>query len=317
MKRLLLFLLVLFLLAAAMAAYLVQTTLKPSSMPFNDRATATANMTADYPGLAQWLDSLAQHNALRDTIIVNAEQQRLHAFYVRSPRADESRAALLVHGYTDSAIRMMHLARMYHRDLGLNVLIPDLRFHGQSEGTHIGMGYADRSDLHRWVGVGEGLFATPAHPKAALVVHGVSMGGAATMMLGGDAELSPQVKALVDDCGYTSVRDVFAHQMWEQYRLPAFPVLYLASGITRLRFGWTFAEASPLEAVKRCTRPMLFIHGERDTYVPTAMVHQLYAAKPAPRRLWIAPGSEHALSYHDHPAAYTQQVRNFVQTYLP
>ena len=66
-----------------------------------------------------------------------------------------------------------------------------------------------------------------------------------------------------------------------------------------MKYGWSFGEASPLKQVAKCRKPMLFIHGDNDTYVPTAMVYPLYEAKPQPKQLWIAPGSKHALSYRD------------------
>ena len=44
---------------------------------------------------------------------------------------------------------------------------------------------------------------------------------------------------------------------------------------------------------------MFFIHGDKDTYVPTWMVYPLYEAKSAPKQLWIVPGSAHAISYKD------------------
>ena len=57
---------------------------------------------------------------------------------------------------------------------------------------------------------------------------------------------------------------------------------------------------------------MLFIHGDSDDFVPTAMVHELYQAKAEPKQLWLAQGSAHARAYSDHPAEYTRLVRDFV-----
>ena len=45
-----------------------------------------------------------------------------------------------------------------------------------------------------------------------IVLHGISMGGATVMMLAGE-ELPPNVKCIIEDCGYTSVWDVYAYQM--------------------------------------------------------------------------------------------------------
>ena len=64
--------------------------------------------------------------------------------------------------------------------------------------------------------------------------------------------------------------------------------------------------------VAKCQLPMLFIHGDSDDFVPTEMVHRLYAAKSGTKRLWLAPGSEHAMSYCDHPGEYKSQVVSFL-----
>mgnify|MGYP000541431836 CR=1 FL=1 len=61
---------------------------------------------------------------------------------------------------------------------------------------------------------------------------------------------------------------------------------------------------------------MLFIHGDTDSYVPTWMVY-LLRSKPAARtKLWIVPGSAHAMSYKDYPQEYTEHVKKFVGKYI-
>ena len=64
------------------------------------------------------------------------------------------------------------------------------------------------------------------------------------------------------------------------------------------------------------TVPMLFIHGDADTFVPTWMVYPLYEAKPEPKELWIVPGATHAMSYKDYPQEYTEHVKKFVGKYI-
>ena len=43
----------------------------------------------------------------------------------------------MVHGYKDAAVKFFYFMRMYNRDLGYNVLMPDLHRHGLSEGDDI------------------------------------------------------------------------------------------------------------------------------------------------------------------------------------
>ena len=61
---------------------------------------------------------------------------------------------------------------------------------------------------------------------------------------------------------------------------------------------------------------MFFIHGDKDTYVPTWMVYPLYEAKSNPKELWIVPGATHAVSYKENKTEYTNRVKNFVDKYI-
>lgn len=54
-----------------------------------------------------------------------------------------------------------------------------------------------------------------------MAVHGISMGGATTMMVSGE-EQQPFVKCFVEDCGYTSVWDEFSHELKSSFFLPPF-----------------------------------------------------------------------------------------------
>ncbi|MCF0160583.1 MAG: alpha/beta hydrolase, partial [Bacteroidaceae bacterium] len=228
-----------------------------------------------------------------------------HAYYIPAAQVTDQ-TAVIVHGYTDCAIRMMHIGRMYNRDLGFNILLPDLYYHGDSEGEAIQMGWKDRLDVMRWMAIAANIFDAQN-----MVVHGISMGAATTMMVSGE-EQPEYVKAFVEDCGYTSVWDEFKQELKKQYKLPAFPILYTSSLLCKWRYGWSFQEASALEQVKKCRLPMLFIHGDADDYVPTAMVYPLYEAATCPKELWLPEGAAHAVSYQNYPKEYTQKVRDFL-----
>ena len=260
-----------------------------------------------YPFARQWVDSVRRPGVMRDTFLTSDDGRRLHAMYLGHHGAQ--RTAVLVHGYGNCAIDMMQLGYMYHHDLGCNILLPDLHGHGRSDGDDIRMGWLDRLDVKRWCSVAEALWHDP------IVVHGISMGAATTMMLSGEEDVPEAVTHYVEDCGYTSVEDEFRGELMAQFHLPAFPLLPVTSQICGLVYGWTFEEASSLRQVERCQRPMLFIHGDADTYVPTWMVDTLSKAHPGPKELWITPGVRHAMSYEVYPEEYTKRVANFLENY--
>jgi fermentation-respiration switch protein FrsA (DUF1100 family) len=255
-----------------------------------------------YSDTKPWVDSLNRVGALRDTFVVMPTGERHHALYVHH---GSQKTAFIIHGWRDSAVKYLFLARLYEHVLGgYNVVLPDLHAHGLSEGDMIQMGWLDRKDVLHWLTI----FQTDT-----MVVHGVSMGGATTMMLSAE-EMPKGIKDLrfVDDCGYTSAWDEFASELKNQFGLPPFPLMYTTSLLCKMRYGWSFSEASAIDAVRQSPYPMLFIHGDEDTFVPTEMVYRLYQAKPSNKKLWIAPGAEHASSYLTHPDEYTRQLCDFL-----
>lgn len=291
--------------------FLLNHALRPADNKGRDTEGSYAYMFQTYPFLRPWVDSLRRAGALRDTFIIADDGVRLHALYARATRPTR-RSAVIVHGYKDCAVRMLMIGYLYHHDLGFNILLPDLYGAGQSGGDYIRMGWLDRYDVIRWTSVADELFG----PEATIAVHGISMGAATTMMVAGEKQQA-DVRCFVEDCGYTSVWDEFAKELRAQYGLPEMPLLYTTSMLCRARYGWDFLQASSLAQVAASELPIFFIHGEADDYVPTGMVHPLYEAKRrGGRELWIAPGSAHALSYHDHRAEYTARVRAFVRRYM-
>lgn len=297
--------------------YMLGYALKPEALVNRSRNIegSLEYMQQTYPEVGRWIDSLQTAGAIHDLYIENDEGKRLHALYV--PAADSTRhTAVIVHGYTDNSIRMLMIGYLYSRQLKYNILLPDLYGHGLSEGTEVQMGWKDRLDVLQWTDEANHLFGG----NTQMVVHGISMGAATTMCVSGEVQhgmhQQPFVKCFVEDCGYTSAWDEFKGELKNQFGLPAFPLLNVASALCKMEYGWSFREASPLEQVKKCTLPMLFIHGDADTFVPTWMVHPLYEAKPQPKELWIVPGAEHAVAYKENPEAYTRKVGDFVGKYI-
>lgn len=290
--------------------YMLGYSLTPKDNKGKDIPGSYEYMHSKYPFITPWLDSLQTTGALRDTFIINRKGRQLHAMFASAAKPTD-KTAVIVHGYTDNAIRMLMIGYLYNNDLNYNILLPDLQDNGLSEGPAIQMGWKDRLDVLNWMNIANDIFGK----RTQMVVHGISMGAATTMMVSGEAQ-QPFVKCFVEDCGYTSVWDEFSFQLKDMFGLPEFPLMYTTSWLCNAKYGWNFQEASSLEQVKKCSLPMFFIHGDADTYVPTRMVYPLYEAKSEPKELWIVPGATHAMSYKDYPQEYTERVKIFVGKYI-
>lgn len=240
--------------------------------------------------------------------IVSPDGLRLEADLF-APAPDSHLWAITVHGYTGRRENMQRYAARY-LERGYGVLMPDLRGHGESEGAYIGMGWPDRFDIARWVRL-----IAERDEQAQIVLHGVSMGAATVMMASGE-DLGPWVRAVVEDCGFTSAWDIFASELRVRYHLPEFPLLHTADRISALRAGYRFRDASALAQVARTSLPILFIHGSDDDFVPCEMVYRLYDACPSDKELYVVDGAGHGQALSFDPDDYFDRVFRFIDAHV-
>ena len=262
------------------------------------------------PGSTIWYDNLKAQGTLKDiTVKSKLNGHNIHACYV--PAADPANAqgtAIVVHGYGDNHYVFLYLVRMYRDMLNYNVLFPDLQYHGYSEGDHCQMGWFDRFDVEQWAEIAHDIFQNDFE-----VLHGVSMGGATVMMASGD-ELPSYIKAIVEDCGYSSVVSQFLGNLRDTFPFIPPDILQSASLVTKNKYGWSFWEASSVKQLEKSTLPMLFIHGDADDFVPIKHLYKNYKAKKQGyKEMWVCPGAVHANSFQKDTNGYITHVSDFLK----
>jgi len=141
------------------------------------------------------------------------------------------------------------------------------------------------------------------------------MGGATVMMTSGE-ELPKNVKAIIEDCGYTSVWDEFSYQLKEIFNLSSFPIMNFSSAVTKIRAGYTLEEASAIAQVAKSKTPMMFIHGDNDTFVPSSMFNEVYEAANVPKEKIYVKGAGHGEAASVAGEMYWEKIENFINKYL-
>ena len=251
----------------------------------------------------KWLEEKSNYS---DKYIESYDKLQLHSYVVTQ---NSNKWAIVVHGYGGSG-KLMSDKSKYFYDMGYNVLIPDLRGHGKSEGDYIGMGWKDRLDIISWIN-----FIIKENPNAEIVLHGTSMGAATVLMTSGE-NLPSNVKAIVADCAYTSAWDEFSYQLETYLKVPSYYILNVTNMVTKLKAGYSLKEASALESVKKATVPILFIHGDKDKFVPDSMMDKSYDATSSPKEKLTIEGGEHANSDLVSPFLYWLTVEDFLNQYV-
>ena len=223
-------------------------------------------------------------------------------FYEYAPGAP---IELMFHGYRGSAERDLAGGVQRCFRVGRSALVVDQRCGGRSDGDVITFGVREHRDCLSWVEFMLRHFGSDVK----ILLTGISM-GAATVMIAAGQPLSPNVIGVLADCGYTSAKDII-RKVTREIGLPpklSYPFVRLGA----LLFGrFDPEEVSPVEALKNCTVPVIFFHGEEDDYVPCQMSRINYEACSSRKKLVTIPGAGHGLSYPVAPEAYLQALQEF------
>ena len=212
---------------------------------------------------------------------------------------------LMFHGYRGSAERDLCGGVQRCFALGRSALLVDQRTSGRSDGHVITFGIQEHRDCLRWVDFMVSHFGKDVK----IILTGISM-GAATVLLAAGNPLPKQVVGVLADCGYTSAKEMICKTIGEMRLPPALLYPFVKLG-ARLYGRFDLEEVTPLEAVKNCTVPVIFFHGEDDQFVPCEMSRRNFDACPAPKTLVTIPGAGHGLSYPKDPEAYLYAAASF------
>ncbi|MEG2811172.1 MAG: alpha/beta hydrolase [Clostridium sp.] len=276
----------------------------PKDMVFNDGGLKESSVVVNGYTDKQWLEKASNKKEIN---IKSFDNLNLYGYEIK-PKKESNVWVISVHGYNNSSKNMDTYARQFNY-LGYNVLLPDLRGHGKSDGEYVGMGWDDRLDIVKWID-----YITSKYNNAEIILHGVSMGAATVMMTSGE-NLPINVKGVVEDCGYTSAWNQFSYHLNNKFNLPNFPILNASNLLVKYRAGYSLDAASAVKQIEKTKLPMLFIHGDKDDFVPFEMVDTLYNAHSGEKEKLIIKGAEHGKSSGVNPSLYFKTVNSFIQKY--
>jgi fermentation-respiration switch protein FrsA (DUF1100 family) len=222
------------------------------------------------------------------------------------PSGDSRAVVIMLHGgdmhRADPSINTLGIARGLF-DHGFNVMMFDFRGHGESGGDRMSAGYYEQRDLR---GAVEYL---KRRGFERIGVLGLSMGAATALLTAPGCD---DIDAVVSDSCYADLAGIMGREFKARTRFPEFfvkPTLFMIKVI----FGVDFNAVKPVDSVADISpRPVLFIHGAGDTFIPLENVHRLYEASGNPENeMWIAPDADHVQAYQTNPEEYIDRVAIF------
>ena len=236
--------------------------------------------------------------------IISEDKLKLRGYFYKND-ISSNKLMIIHHGYTANHYIGIQYMKMF-LDEGFNVLLIDMRSHGESEGDFATYGFNEVKDLDIWVET----MKEKLGKELIIGMHGQSMGAATVMLYGGLFE--EKVDFIIEDCGYSDAREELKYQ-FKQSKAPANILYPLVNARIKRKYKFDLTGISPGKAITESSVPTLFIHGTGDTTVPSYMCQQMYDAKKnGYKDIYLVDGAIHMDAYVANKEKYEEVVKDFI-----
>ena len=216
------------------------------------------------------------------------------------------RCVIISSGRTEGSVYSTVFAQPYV-DSGYNILVPDSRAHGFSEGKYVSMGYKEHGDVLAWM-----RYAHDELKCKSVVLHGVCVGGA-TSVYAATSENTPEYLAGVTVEGlFEDIYEVLRRRIIIRGR-KTFPVLQELWLICIVKLGLGFGKISPKNRIELLKCPILFIHSKEDLSSLPEAGERLFekCGSENKRFVWMETGSHSHIRLY-HREAYDGAIKSFL-----
>jgi pimeloyl-ACP methyl ester carboxylesterase len=229
---------------------------------------------------------------------------QLRGWYLSNSEAKDS--IIIVHGLdgnrADPGTGYLDIAAGLYKH-GFNVLLFDLRGHGESDDGRLSGGLFEQEDV-----LGSYDWLRNHNPNGEIGLLGVALGGAISILA---ASREPGIRGLVADSAFADIRDMIKSEVPKRIFLPAwfipFPEIIIAA---RLRYQIDLAKIVPENVIGNLGYPVLLIHCVDDERIPVEHFERLYYEAPK-SSTWRLESCQHAQAFHTDPTAYIKEVSSY------
>ena len=216
---------------------------------------------------------------------------------------------VLSHGYKSYPEYDFGCVCKLYVERGCNLLVPWSRAHQKSDGRFTTLGAFEKHDLSDWLSWLEKRIS----PDEKIVLAGMSMGSTVSLLAASNPDAPKNLCGVIADCGFVSIRREIGDVL-KSVGFPKFPIVWSGGIVSRIRLGVSLDDFSTLNAVPGIRVPILFIHGEADTFVPPDSSEKNFAAATAPKKLVLVKGAQHCYAFHTDEKLVSSNINEFLDT---
>jgi uncharacterized protein len=254
----------------------------------------------------------AGQGALAGDALTSADGTRLAGWYVPSASGSgpTGPTVVIVHGWGSNKSAMLDRAALLHDRY--NLVIADLRNHGQSEAAATTQGVREADDV---AAVVDWLATTKAPETIAML--GVSMGSVTAL---NQADDDPRIDAVILEAPYATVANTIRSRLENAGYPLSVPGSWAVLLGALIRTGEDVSSVDSIQAITRLDdRPVLIVSGAMDDTIPGSDAADLLAAAQeasSPAELYVCEEAGHANALERCPEGYPGWVLGFLERAL-
>ncbi len=242
-----------------------------------------------------------------EVTITNTDGMKLAGWFIPG---DNDAVIIMQHGYKSTRSELLNEAEMMHRH-GYNVLLTSIRAHDESEGELITLGFYEVQDMEAWY---QYLLTRDDIDSDKIGILGNSYGGMLSIQF---ASQNKNIKAVVANCAFSSMRDTVSTSVTHFTGLPEFPFVPLIVFWAEQDTGIKMEEIDATQWIPLISpRPVFLMQGGKDTVISPISGQRLYDAAGEPKELWFDAKLGHVEFDTQRAYEYEMRVTAFFDNYL-
>lgn len=218
------------------------------------------------------------------------------------PGNKSNNTIIVMHGYPTNKADVLPFSLFLLKKF--NVFLFDFRSFGESQGSHTTAGYKEVNDLDGAVEYLKG-----RKDVKNIGALGFSLGGSVAIMGKND-----DIKAIVTDSAYSNLNSI-VESMYRRFYFLKYPFVQLTRVYSKISFGVDTKDVSPKDSIKSIDKPVMIIHGRKDSQIPVDEANILHNANKD-TKLWIVENADHGETYALNKEEYEKRVFDFFEKNL-
>jgi len=225
---------------------------------------------------------------------------KLKGWFLPSDNSDNT--IIVMHGYPTNKADVLPFSMFLLKKF--NVFLFDFRSFGESQGSYTTAGYKEVNDLD-----GAVKYLKNRKDVKNIGALGFSLGGSVAIM-----NKNNDIKAIVADSAYSNLNNII-ESMYRNFYFLKYPFVQLTRVYSKIFFNIDPKDISPENAIKNINKPVLIIHGEKDSQIPVSEANILHNANKK-TELWIVENADHGATYALNKGEYEKRVLDFFEKNL-